>query len=369
MKRYLLSAALMAAMVLTGCKGHNEVEEPVEGQEITLSFSMASEVQLPDNAAAAPSRIPGDPGKDDFVAPKYLYFVVWAQAKGGGAKYMRTVRVSGLDADDWTHAGNGIYNLKNRQYKFKLPKNSTSVQLLENDAFYVYGFASTVNLLDGSNQLGGIIFNEYVADQELTSDGAAEKTTLDGLTYSVPASVTATGTVREKELQKSAFFRSMYSTALSETSHNQMATSPTIRLRHTAARLDINWECPTATTGLPKDQTSPLHANSTWTIATTSFPTSFSLFKPGANTGAPTTWSETITIDEGMRYNGRYVTYLPMPIAAGDPAKVSFTVTSSVDTINSDGADAEAKKTKTLALTPGSNVNYATWLRALWTIK
>lgn len=358
MKRYIIYTALMAAMVLTGCKGHNEVEEPVEGQEITLSFSMASEVQLPNNAAAAPSRIPGDPGKDDFVAPENLYFVVWAQAKDGDTKYMRTVRVEGLTPSNWTHAGNGIYNLTDKQYKFKLPKSGGSVSLLTNDAFYVYGFASTENLLDGSHQLGGITFNEYVADQELTSDGAAEKATLDGLAYSIPSGV-------DTPEKKRDFFRSMYSTALSETSHNQMATSPTIRLRHTAARLDINWECETATTGLPKDQTSPLTANSTWEIALASdiMPSSFSLFQPGNNVTGSNAWSETITIDEGMRYNGRYVTYLPMPTTP------TFTVTSSDDAINPDGADAVAKKTKTLDLEAGSNVNYATWLRALWTIK
>lgn len=342
MKKYIIYTALLAAMVLTGCKGHNEVEQPVEGQEITLSFSMASEVQLPDNAAAAPARLPGDPGKDDFVAPKNLYFVVWAQAKDGDTKYMRTVRVEGLTPSNWTHAGNGIYNLTGKQYKFKLPKSDGSVSLLKNDAFYVYGFASTENLLNNSHQLGGITFDEYVADQilaEVTTDSA----TLADLTYSIPIGLTTQDTI-------SKFFRSMYSTALSETSHNQMATSPTIRLRHTAARLDINWECD------PVAHSGGLTPNSTWTLATTYFPTSFSLFKPGENSGTAN-WSETITINEGNRYNGRYVTYLPMP------STPTFTVTSNRD--NLDGASSA----KTLALTAGANTNYATWLRALWTIK
>lgn len=338
---------MLAAMALTGCKTQNEVNEPADGQQITLSFSMASEMSL--DAQSAPARItaanPGDPGKDDFVAPAHLYFIVAAQTLTGPTDYMAAVHVSGLTASDWENAGSGIYTLKDKTYTFTLP-GSGAVSVLTNESYYIYGFASTENLLNGSNQLGGITFGAYSptdGKQALTTTNAASKATLDALSYTVPAGVSG-------QEATSAFFRSMYSTALSETPHNHMATSPTIRLRHTAAKLDIQWECDETV------HTTGLTPNSTWTIATTSFPTAFSLFTPGTNTGA-TNWSETITIDEGSRYNGRYVTYLPMP------ATPTFTVTSSTD--NLDGAS----QTKTLALTAGTDPNYATWMRALWTIK
>lgn len=342
----VLYVALMAAMVLTGCKGHNEVEKPVDGQEITLSFSMASEVQLPDNAAAAPSRIPGDPGKDDFIAPTNLYFILWVQTTGG-TKMMTAVKETGLTAANWVGDGKGIYTLRDKKYKLVIPKDGQNVQQLEGGVFHVFAFASTQDL----SNVGGIEYTafteaEKTSGRTITSDNVVELATLQTLTYAIPDGVTT-------QEAKSAFFRSMYSTALSETAHNQMATSPTIRLRHTAARLDINWECDE--TAHPKGLT----PNSTWTLATASniMPTSFSLFQPGHNATGTASWSETITIDEGCRYNGRYVTYLPMPTTP------TFTVTSTVDKL--DGAS----KTKTLALTPGSDTNYATWLRALWTIK
>lgn len=360
MKKYIIYTALTAAMLLAGCKSKNEVEAPVVGQEITLSFSMASEVQLP-NAAAAPLRaataLPGDPGKDDFVAPTNLYFILWVETTGG-TKMMAAVQETGLTAADWEGNGKGLYTLKDKSYKLTIPKEGGNVQQLKGGVFHVFAFASTQDL-SNVGSTAGISYTAFTAEEKtsgrIVTNTAVELSTLQTLTYAVPAGVTT-------EAAKSAFFRSMYSTALSETAHNQMATSPTIRLRHTAARLDINWECPTATTGLPDAQTSRLTANSTWTIATTSFPTAFSLFQPGANTGA-TSWSETITIDEGMRYNGRYVTYLPMPTTP------TFTVTSSDDIINPEGATSAEKKVMTFPLAPGADPNYATWLRALWTIK
>lgn len=327
---------LMAAVVLTACKGQNEAEQPIvegEGQEITLCFSMDNTLSLDEHAAGAPARkLPGDPGKDDFIAPTHLYFAVWVTI--GDHKYMKTCHI---DNAAWAHVGNGIYQ-HGTTYKLKLPSRE-----LTDGMFHVFAYATSVPMtttpaFDGTYTEGDTI-------KETTTTLA----TLQALTYALPVGVGTQDAKRD-------FFRSIYSTALSETSHNQMATSPTIRLRHTAARLDINWECDE--TAHPKGLT----PNSTWTLATAAFPTAFSLFEPGANTGA-TMWSETITINEGNRYNGRYVTYLPMPTTP------TFTVTSSTDAINPEGANATAKKTMTLPLSAGSDVNFATWMRALWTIK
>lgn len=356
----------MLMLTLTGCEEPTEQSAPSRGQEIVLNFSIDSNADINYVPSAnAPMRaqvdthIPGDPGKDDFVPPTNLYFIMWVETLGH-AKQIAAVKETGLTASDWEDNGKGIYTLKNKSYKLIIPKDDkNNILQLVSSVFHVFAFASTANLLDGNDKLGDVTFSVFSdadkADGRRVATTTIDSLTLTQLTYAIPSGVTT-------EAEKRAFFRSMYSTALSETQHNQMATSPTIRLRHTAARLDINWECETVTTGLPHEQTSPLTANSTWTIATEYFPTAFSLFKPGANTGA-TDWSETLTIDEGMRYNGRYVTYLPMPTTP------TFTVTSSDDAINPDGADDVAKKTKTLALSAGSDVNYATWMRALWTIK
>lgn len=353
MKAKLTYILMLAAVLLAGCKDKNPANEPTEGEVITLSFSIESEIEQP----AAPARIcqedptkPGDPGKDDFVPPTHLYFVLWVETTGH-TKEMIAIKESSLSKSDWQEEGRGIYTLKDRKYKFIIPKDGVNVQQLEGGVFHVFAYASNQEVTPSP----AISFTEYssLTDAEKTDGKAITTTTttlatLEGLTYALPAGATTQDTKR-------TFFRSMYSTALSETSHNQMATSPTIRLRHTAARLDINWECD------PAVHATGLTPNSTWTIAT-NYPTAFSLFKPGANTGA-TAWSETITIDEGNRYNGRYVTYLPMPTTP------TFTVTSSTDAINPEGADATAKKTMTLPLSAGTDINYATWMRALWTIR
>lgn len=338
--------------MLAACKGQNEAEEPQpepQGrQEITLHFSMESEITEPGGAEKMPLRIPGDPGKDDFIAPSNLYFILWVKTEGG-AKMMTAVKETGLSTTDWEPDGLGVYTLKNKSYKLVIPKDDEQIQQLKDGVFHVFAFASTQDLSNvGSIEYTAFSETEKTDGRTITTTDT-ELTTLEALTYSLPSGLTTQEGKRD-------FFRSMYSTALSETSHNQMATSPTIRLRHTAARLDINWECDE--TAHPRGLT----PNSTWTLATAAFPTSLSLFKPGENSGE-TSWSETITIDEGNRYNGRYVTYLPMPTTP------TFTVTSSHDAINPNGADATAKKTKTLGLSAGADTNYATWMRALWTIK
>lgn len=334
-------------MALVGCEPSNEANAPQEGEVIELSFSMTSEMAeplgMPARLVQDEPTLPGDPGKDDFIAPTHLYFVLWVQTTAG-QKQMIAVKESSLSASDWQDEGRGIYSLKNRAYKFIIPKDGDNVQQLHDGLFYVFAYASTRDI---ATTLSFTEYSSFTAAEK--SDGKqitntdTELTTLQNLTYDIPGSVTSPDAKRN-------FFRSMYSTALSETGHNQMATSPTIRLRHTASRVDINWEC---------DETIHTHGltpGSRWTLATSSFPTSFSLFKPGENTGA-TTWSETITIDEGNRYNGRYVTYLPMPTTP------TFTVTSSVDNLDDDS------QSKTLDLDAGSDVNFATWMRALWTIR
>lgn len=330
---------LMAAVVLTACKGKNEAEQPIvegEGQEITLCFSMDNTLSLDERAAGAPMRkLPGDPGKDDFIAPTHLYFAVWVTT--GGHNYMKTCHIANAA---WAHVGNGIYQ-HGTTYKLKLPAKE-----LTDGMFHVFAYATSVPMTTTP------AFDGTYTEGETIMATATDLETLRNMTYAIPGDVSTQDAKRD-------FFRSIYSTALSETSHNQMATSPTIRLRHTAARLDINWEC---------DETIHTHGltpNSTWTLALASniMPTSFSLFQPGNNATGTASWSEMITINEGNRYNGRYVTYLPMPTTP------TFTVTSSVDAINPEGADATAKKTMSLPLAAGSDVNFATWMRALWTIK
>lgn len=324
---------LLTAVVLTACKGKNEAEQPIvegEGQEITLCFSMDNTLSLDEHAAGAPMRkLPGDPGKDDFIVPTHLYFAVWVTTNGHN--YMKTCHIENAA---WAHVGNGIYQ-HGTTYKLKLPSKE-----LTDGMFHVFAYATSVPMTTTPSFEG--TYTEGDTIKETTTTLA----TLQALTYALPVGVGTQDAKRD-------FFRSIYSTALSETSHNQMATSPTIRLRHTAARLDINWECDE--TAHPKGLT----PNSTWTLALASniMPTSFSLFQPGNNATGTESWSETITINEGNRYNGRYVTYLPMPTTP------TFTVTSNRD--NLDGASAS----KTMELTAGSDVNFATWMRALWTIK
>lgn len=343
---------LAAGLMLAACKGQNEAEEPQpepQGrQEITLHFSMESDITEPSGAEKMPLRIPGDPGKDDFIAPTNLYFILWVETKDGNKKMMTAVQETGLSATDWEPDGLGVYTLKNKSYKLVIPKDNEQIQQLAGGVFHVFAFASTKDL----SNVGSIAYTAFNETEKTngrtitTTD--TELATLEALTYSLPGGITTQEGKRD-------FFRSMYSTALSETSHNQMATSPTIRLRHTAARLDINWEC---------DETIHTHGltpNSTWTLALASniMPTSFSLFQPGHNATGTASWSETITIDEGCRYNGRYVTYLPMPTTP------TFTVTSmsNVDKLDGDNY------VKTMPLSAGADTNYATWMRALWTIK
>ena len=321
---------LLTAVVLTACKGKNEAEQPIvegEGQEITLCFSIDNTLSLDEHAAGEPSapmrKLPGDPGKDDFIVPTHLYFAVWVTT--GGNKYMKTCHI---DNAAWAHVGNGIYQ-HGTTYKLKLPSRE-----LTDGMFHVFAYATSVPMTTTP------AFNGTYTEGETIMETTTTLETLRNMTYAIPGDVGTQDAKRD-------FFRSIYSTALS---HNQMATSPTIRLRHTAARLDINWEC---------DETTHEHGltpNSTWTLATAAFPTAFSLFKPGENTGTAA-WSETITINEGNRYNGRYVTYLPMPTTP------TFTVTSNRD--NLDGASAS----KTMELSAGADTNFATWMRALWTIK
>lgn len=353
MKKILYIISL-AAVVLTACKGQNEAEQPItegEGQEITLCFSMDNNID--ERAAGAPARrLPGDPGKDDFIAPTNLYFILWVQTTGG-TKMMTAVKETGLTAANWEHNGTGIYTLKDKTYKLTIPKDGVNVQQLEGGVFHVFAFASTQDLSNVGDTINYTVFSETEKTSGRTI--TLTSTTLAGLqalTYAIPGGVST-------QEAKRTFFRSIYSTALSETSHNQMATSPTIRLRHTAARLDINWECDE--TKHPKG----LNPASTWTLALASniMPTAFSLFQPGNNATGTESWSETITINEGNRYNGRYVTYLPMPTTP------TFTVTSSADAINPEGADDIAKKTMSLPLSAGADTNFATWMRALWTIK
>lgn len=352
MTKKLLYMMLMAAVVLTACKGQNEAEQPIvegEGQEITLCFSMDNTLSLDERAAGAPARrLPGDPGKDDFVAPTDLYFILWVQTTGG-TKMMTAVKETGLTAANWEHNGTGIYTLKDKTYKLTIPKDGQNVQQLAGGVFHVFAFASTQDLRNVGDTINYTVFSETEKTSGRTiTTTSIELATLQTLTYAIPDDVST-------QDAKRTFFRSIYSTALSETSHNQMATSPTIRLRHTAARLDINWEC---------DETAHEHGltpNSTWTLALASniMPTSFSLFQPGNNATGTESWSETITINEGNRYNGRYVTYLPMPTTP------TFTVTSDDDTDKLDGEN----YSKSLPLAAGSDVNFATWMRALWTIK
>lgn len=333
MKKLIYIAICLLVVSLTACKNDNDEPQATDGQTITLNFSLAGDINEP---AEAPARkLPGDPGKDDFVAPQYLYFVVWAQAKGGGQIYMKAIKET-LTAANWTDQKNGTY-LLNKSYNLTLPKNGANIQTLENDAFYVFAYTSATDFTAAN----GFTYGSYTA-KELLPNSTVTRATLEALTYSkpsLPAGTTA-----------SDFFRSVYSTALGETSHNQMATTTTIVLRHTASRLDLNWECDETTH--PKGLT----AGSTLTLSTANYPTSFSLFEPGKNTGA-TNWNEVITIDQGNKYNGRYVTYLPMP------ATPTFTVTSSIDNING------ASQTKSFTLTAGADDDYATWMRALWTIK
>lgn len=340
---------LMAAVLLSGCR-QNDPAMP-EGQSIRLTFSMNG--LWPTEQSGAARRVPGDPGKDDFVAPSHLYFILWCESQGGTPKYMKAIHANLTSSATWVdNSGTGLYLLKDSEsaditYEFTLPKSDGNVQTLEDNMFYVFAVASNSELT--FNQSIG--FTAYTPKEAIpTYPGSLDLAALQTLTYQIPAGVTT-------QAAKQTFFRSLYSTALGETGHNQLATTTTILLRHTASKFDLQWECD------PTAHPAGLTLGSTWTIACNSMPaTGYSLFRPGDATGT-SPWSETLTIDEGHRYSGRYVTYLPMPETP------TFTVTSSVDAINPDGANPEAKKTKTITMKKGASDDYATWMRVLWTIK
>lgn len=342
---------LMAAVLLSGCR-QNDPAMP-EGQSIRLTFSMNG-LWPTEQSGAARRVVPGDPGKDDFVAPSHLYFILWCESAGGTTKYMKAIHTD-LSSDKWVdNSGTGLYLLKKGStttditYEFTLPQSGQTVQTLKNNMFYVFAVASNSELT--FNQSIG--FTTYTAKEAIPTytEGTLTLDLLKALAYQIPARVTTPAA-------KQTFFRSLYSTALGETGHNQLATTTTILLRHTASKFDLQWECD------PTAHPTGLTLGSTWTIACNSMPaTDYSLFRPGAATGT-SPWSETLTIDEGRRYSGRYVTYLPMPETP------TFTVTSSDDAINPEGANAEAKKIQIITMKKGASDDYATWMRALWTIK
>jgi len=311
----------LAAAVLTACQPKNDIDEP--GEVITLNFALQSDYPE-DEAASAPQRTLGDPGKDDFVQPGHLYFAVWVEANSN--IYMEQVHVTGVS---WTAAGKGMYNYST-EYRFKLPSKT-----LTGNSFHVFAYASAEALTTTP-----AISGTYNSTEHTIPTTTTPLATMEGMTLAVPTTSADA---------KRAFFRSLYSTALSECDHNQMATSPTILLRHTASKLDINWECD------PAVHATGLTAPSSWSISW-SEPTTMKIFKPGETSGTRA-MSETVSIDQGNRYNGRYVTYLPMPTTP------TFRVTSSSGNING------ASTTKDLVLSKGADDNFATWMRALWTIK
>ena len=108
MKRYTLYIYVLAlgALALVGCEPSNEANAPQEGEVIELSFSMTSEMAeplgMPARLVQDDPTLPGDPGKDDFIAPTHLYFVLWVQTTAG-QKQMIAVKESSLSAAAMNH--------------------------------------------------------------------------------------------------------------------------------------------------------------------------------------------------------------------------------------------------------------------------
>ncbi len=358
-------------VLMTGCSE----DDPVVQQDNRMKLRVPIE-WMPDGGGMA-ARV-GDPGVDDALpAPSNVYVFSYIKKSDDAYEYI-FAKKEGLTADDWVQQDSGTlqsrYCLKN-DFELALnvpdPKTCTDGDELGR----TYAIASNRTLSEA--ELKAIVGTDYEAI--LSSDESVEFDAVKGAAIDAQLENAEFST----DGWTSPEFRDLYSTPFNDATFDTDSikngrimylpglyiisdfVQGAVRLYHTAARIDFQWEVAEALWGTTAIKS----------ITVNNLPTMCKVFKPVQNTatGEAGNPARPYTIDKdntvnpinpGNKWIGRQCFYALQP----SDATINYTVTFE-DVNTTDGEP--VRSPKTLTFTPPSPLHsvYTGWYRILATVE